>query len=84
MKKLTVTVPSKKFLDVAKSAQSWSAVERDGWVVKFSIFNDEHILLMFLSEYTGQTIIREYKSEDEAIEFINFVVAHDPIEYHQF
>jgi len=84
MKKLTVTVPSKKFMDTAFSAQSWSAVERNGWLIKFSIFNDEHILIFFVSDYTGQTIIREFASEDDTIEFINYVTAHDPNEYHQF
>jgi len=84
MKKLTVTVPSKKFLDTAFSAQSWAAVERNGWIIKFSIFNDEHILICFVSDYTGQAIIREFSSEDEAVNYINFVTAHDPNEYHQF
>jgi len=84
MKKSTLTVPSKKFMDNAFLAQSWAAVERNGWIIKFSIFNDEHILICFVSEYTGQTVIREYASEDKTVELINYVTNHDPNEYHQF
>ncbi len=35
---------------------------------------------MFVSRYTGQTIIRYFMDEDDACDYINFVVSHDPRE----
>lgn len=36
--------------------------------------------MMFVSRYTGQTIIRYFMDEDDACDYINFVVSHDPRE----
>lgn len=78
MKKTPSKPQSEKFLDIASKIQSWNPIERNGWVIKFSIFDDKHILLFFVSTYTGQTIIREFESELDAIRFINRVVEMDP------
>lgn len=48
--------------------------ERNGWYIKLSIYKDENILLIFVSKYTAQTIIRYFNCEDEAVKFINFVI----------
>ncbi len=78
MKKTPSKPQSEKFLDIASKVQSWNPIERNGWVIKFSIFDDKHILLFFVSTYTGQTIIREFESELDAIRFINRVIEMDP------
>lgn len=62
---------------IAYTAQSWSPTERNGWIIKFSIFNDDHIMLLFISKYTGQTVIREFNSEDDAVDFINLIIELD-------
>jgi hypothetical protein len=78
MKKTPSKPLSEKFLDIASKVQSWNPIERNGWAIKFSIFDDKHILLFFVSTYTGQTIIREFESELDAIRFINQVIELDP------
>ena len=52
-------------------------VARNGWGVKFSVYKGENILLTFISLYTGQTVIRYFTNEDEAVEFINFITQQD-------
>jgi len=60
-------------LDIEGKTKFWQPVVRNGWWIKFSTYRDHFILLMIISEYTGQTIIRYYKEEDEAVAFINFI-----------
>lgn len=64
-------------MDIAFTAKSWLPTERNGWIIKFSIFNDDHILLVFTSRYTAQTVIREFNNEDDAVDFINLVIELD-------
>jgi hypothetical protein len=78
MKKPISKAVSKEYLNAASKIQSWNPIERNGWLVKFSIFNNDHILIFFVSTYTGQTIIRQFESEIEAINFINHVVELNP------
>ena len=75
MQKKTISkpVPSKRFLEFASRSKSWMPVCRNGWVIKFSSYRD-NILLFVVSQYTGQTIIRYFKDEDEACKFINLVI----------
>jgi hypothetical protein len=73
---------SKQFMDVAYRTQSWQPVDRNGWLIKFCIFNGDHIMLIFTSTYTTQTIIREFSDENNACEYINFVIELDPMENH--
>ena len=81
MKRLIAHRPSKKFMETAYTAQSWAPTERNGWIIKFSIYNDDYIMLVFTSKYTGQTVIREFSSEDDAVDFINFITNLDASEY---
>lgn len=70
-------------MDIAYRTQSWTPTERNGWIIKFSIFNGDHILLLFTSKYTGQTVIREFNNEDDAVNFINYIIDLDSSEYNE-
>ena len=56
--------------------KSWQAVTKKDWIVKFSTFGSV-ICLIFISVYTGRTIIRFFQDEDRACDFINFVLTID-------
>jgi len=56
--------------------KSWSPVNRNGWAIKFST-NDETILLIFFNLFTNQTVVRFFTDENEAVQFINFIISHD-------
>ena len=60
-------------LEIESKSKFWQPVVRNGWWIKFSVYRDHFILLMIVSRYTGQTIIRYYTSEEEAVTFINFI-----------
>ena len=60
-------------LDIEGKTKFWNSVVRNGWCIKFSVYRDHFILLTIISRYTGQTIIRYYTSEEEAVAFINFI-----------
>lgn len=51
---------------------------RNGWIIKFSVYKNTEILLMFVSKYTGQTIIRYFPEEDLAVKYINMIISKDP------
>ena len=61
-------------LEIENKTKFWNGVVRNGWWIKFSIYDDHFILLMIVSRYTAQTIVRYYSSEQEAIKFINFII----------
>ncbi len=67
-------------MEIKNNSTSWSPVNRNGWWIKFSVYKESNILMMFVSRYTGQTIIRYFMDEDDACDYINFVVSHDPRE----
>lgn len=60
-------------IDIEYKTKFWHPVVRNGWWLKFSTYRDHYILLMIISQHTGQTIIRYYEDENEAVAFINFV-----------
>jgi hypothetical protein len=60
-------------LEVESKTKFWQPVVRNGWWIKFSVYRDHFILLTFISRYTGQTILRYYTSEEEAVAYINFI-----------
>ena len=60
-------------LEVESKSRFYQPVNRNGWWIKFSTYRDHYILLMIVSKYTTQTIIRYYQDEDEAVAFINFI-----------
>lgn len=63
--------------DIRLCVRSWQPVVRKNWIIKFSVYRD-YILLTFVSRYTGQTIIRQFRDEDLACEYINFILSKDP------
>ena len=60
-------------LEIEGKTKFWQPVVRNGWWIKFSVYRDHFILLMIISRYTGQTVIRYYTSEEEAVAYINFI-----------
>ena len=74
MQKKSSGLKAKKLkIDIEYKTKFWQPVVRNGWWLKFSTYRDHFILLMIVSQYTGQTIIRYYEDENEAVAFINFV-----------
>lgn len=70
---------SKKYTKIEKKVKTWKPVIKNGWFIKFSLF-EKDILLLFVSVYTGQTIIRFFSSEPSAVEFVNYIIEQDPTE----
>ena len=71
---------SQSFTEVEKKVMSFLPVNRNGWWIKFSTNKDSNILLLFTSMFTGQTIVRFFQEEDEAVKFINFITEQNPAE----
>lgn len=71
-------IKSLNYLEVEADCTSFVPVNRNGWFIKFSVYNSHNILLVFTSMFTGQTIVRYYDNEDEAVKCINFVIECDP------
>jgi hypothetical protein len=78
MQKKYYTPINLKFVETAKKIKFWSPVERNGWIIKFSVNDDSNILIFFLSRITGQLIIRYFENEDNAVKYINFICNKDP------
>ena len=68
------------YLDIRNNSKSFVPVIRNGWGIKFSVYREENILIIFTSIYTGQTIVRYFNDEDDAVEYINFITAQNPEE----
>jgi hypothetical protein len=74
MQKKSLSLKSRKLkLDIEGKTKFFDSVTRGGWWIKFSTYRDHYILLMIISKYTGQTIIRYYAEEQDAVAFINFI-----------
>lgn len=67
--------------DIQSNTTYFAPVVRNGWVIKFSVYQNSDILLVLTSKYTGQTIVRYFGEEDLAVKFINMVIARNPNEY---
>jgi len=65
---------------VENNSTTFLPVNRNGWWIKFSVYNAHNILLVFTSMFTGQTIVRYYQNEDDAVKFINYVIECDATE----
>jgi len=63
-------------LDIEQNARSWQPVIRNRWIIKFSIY-ESNVLLIVTSIITGQTFVRYFADEDEACEFLNFILTKD-------
>jgi hypothetical protein len=74
-------IPSKTYIEFANNTKFWQPVSRNGWIIKFSVHEETNVLLTIISKFTGQTIIRYFDDEDEACEFINYILnqASSPI-----
>lgn len=72
-KKLSKVSPLKLRLEIESKSKFWHPVSRNGWWIKFSTYRDHYILLIIVSKYTAQTIVRYYEDEIEAVAFINFI-----------
>jgi hypothetical protein len=68
------------YLDVKNNHKSFQLIIRNGWAIKFSVYRDENILLVFTSTFTCQTVVRYFTNEDDAVEFINYITAQNPQE----
>ena len=66
---------------IRSSTKFFMPVLQGGWAIKFSIFNYNNILLTVTSTYTDQTIIRYYTNENDAVDFINRIIAENPEKY---
>jgi hypothetical protein len=75
-------LPSDNYIKHAVKTMSWQPTMRNGWIIKFSVYdNGSNILLLFVSNHTGYTIIRNFADENEAVDFINYVIELDPTDY---
>jgi hypothetical protein len=67
-------------LEIKNNSRSFAPIIRNGWGIKFSTYRDCNILLVFTSLHTGQTIVRYFTDEDSAVDYINYVIEHNPVE----
>jgi len=68
--------------EIKSNTSYFDPVVRNGWIIKFSIYkNQDNILLIFTSKYTGQTIVRYFAEEDDAVDFINMITSKDSTVY---
>ena len=77
-KKLRKPQKSQAFIDTEVKCMSFMPVNRNGWWIKFSTSKDGNVLLLFTSAFTGQTVVRFFELEDEAVKFVNFITECDP------
>ena len=78
MQKKRLTLISRRYMELKSNIKSWETVNRNGWYIKFSVLEDQYVLLTFVSSYTGQTVVRYCDGETEACEQINFITSLDP------
>ena len=62
---------------IRSNTSYFQPVVRNGWIIKFSVYMNSDILLLITSKYTGQTIVRYFLEEDDAVKFINMVISRD-------
>jgi hypothetical protein len=79
-KKINDTKNKITFTEVAKNYRTWETIEKNKWYIKFSIC-DEQILLIFTSSITDQTLIRYFDIEERAVDFINYIIKQDATKY---
>jgi hypothetical protein len=75
-------IPSKHFSKFAAKTKFWHSVVKNGWIIKFSIHEEQNILLTIISQFTSQFIIRYFNNEDDACKFINQVITLESDEIH--
>ena len=67
-------------MEIKNNSKSFEPVIRNGWAIKFSTHRDSNILLVFSSIHTGQTIVRYFTDEDDAVVYINYITSKSPVE----
>lgn len=70
------TVKETLLMDIQQNSRSWQPVIRNKWIIKFSIY-EANVLLVVTSIITGQTFVRYYSDENEACEFLNYILSQD-------
>ena len=81
MQKKTINLArTKKFIAIASDTKFWAPVAREGWIIKFSVYNVHNILITFISQYTCHVIIIYFDYENDAVKFINFITRKDASE----
>ena len=61
-------------VDIRKNFNSFLPIIRNGWVIKLTTYKETNILLLFNSLHTGQSFIRYFDNEEDAIIYINMVI----------
>jgi hypothetical protein len=67
--------------DIRSNTTYFAPVVRNGWIIKFSVYQNTDILLVLTSKYTGQTILRYFGEENDAVKFINMIISKDSSQY---
>lgn len=67
--------------DIQSNTTYFTPVVRNGWVIKFSVYQNSDILLVITSRYTGQTIVRYFGQENDAVKFINMMISKDATQH---
>ena len=62
--------------DIIRNIRSWHPVVKNDWWIKFSVYKDQ-VLLFVVSTMTGETVVRYFNDEDEACEYINYILNQD-------
>ena len=68
---------SERFKDKTIDLTSFVPIMKNDWVIKFSLYEETRVLIVFMSLHTHQVVIRHFNSEERAVGYINFVVDHD-------
>lgn len=67
-------IPKKiEFQEFSENVNSWNIAQRNGWAIKISTYNDENVMILFASQYTGQSMIMYCSNQEEAIKSIDYV-----------
>ena len=67
-------------LEIKNNSRSFAPVIRNGWMIKFSVYRDDNILFIFTSIHTGQTLVRYFTDEDDAVKYLNYITTQNPNE----
>ena len=76
-KSKTTTYKNLLLEDIKNQLMSFQPVVRNGWAIKFSTHRDDNILLIFTSVYTAKTVVRYFTDEQDAVRFINYMMAQN-------
>lgn len=69
------------FQKLKSSISYFQPVVRNDWMIKFSVLGDTDILVLIISKHTGQTIVRYFSNENDAVSFINMMINKSAFDY---